>query len=883
MAEERSDPGSLHLSVGILGISGGSLLLLVSNYASSSKKPLIPNTALGIELLIIASLLAYAGVRRSLSHTSVFTSLCLTVSALWSGSGLVHILAGEGIISVGNELSYAMVPGLAGFALVLLIICIVAVLQREIVLSFIALAISLACAHQIAGLANLNFGQSAAAACYLFVCFVTAYFGSGRLLFCISRGKIQPPGTGLLNKTKPFQGQEGNDVASVGLAMNLLSASVLSCPLLGVVPRLSLGHVPWLWTAGVFQLGVCILSYRAMDSLAATFYGFTAILKFSEGYCALVTDLRNQEPFSPVPLPTVFSVLFFVLALFSCHRSLVDGFYQLFFVAYCIAIAAQPRGFFQGGTQGVQAAIFVASALVLLVTLYNKGSYKKIPTGEGLIKTLLSHSSMLKLRTQDKDVHAPYLGYAKYADAGVLGYGCSVLAAFSITASTANQDPLAVVILPWAVAAGGLLQLLCGSVAFARGKTLESTAFILYGFMWTVWGLTRFGGLYGDFRGFHLAVGIISFMLFNVLVTVGALFLNKAWFIYALTFQLILISFLLDAVAALPYGYDIGVTIIFGLISFYFFLANLFNCTFQTPQLPLGEPLIKLSGFGGDRDHCPHLPARKATSVQQIAEILKNGGICGMPTDTVYVLVAACNRPEAVQKAYKVKKQAQERPMSLWISSIKQLEPVRYQINPMLWDFMEAAWPSSISLVIPRAPWMEFFGLGDSSKYIGTPQSIAIRNPDCTVATHLISLVGPIAVTSANPTGEADTTHHNQVYAKLGDKVNGVLCDGPSPENIASTVVDCTKIESGQIGFFRVGLIPKSKVLQIFEEIQRRHQHGQLNNGFETDITDPVKDNMDSQARSRDSDTDSGLSQQTPAVSLSSLDLISEDDEDEAL
>lgn len=34
-------------------------------------------------------------------------------------------------------------------------------------------------------------------------------------------------------------------------------------------------------------------------------------------------------------------------------------------------------------------------------------------------------------------------------------------------------------------------------------------------------------------------------------------------------------------------------------------------------------------------------------------EIMKNGGICGMPTDTVYVLVAACNRPDAVVKAYK--------------------------------------------------------------------------------------------------------------------------------------------------------------------------------------------------------------------------------------
>lgn len=36
-----------------------------------------------------------------------------------------------------------------------------------------------------------------------------------------------------------------------------------------------------------------------------------------------------------------------------------------------------------------------------------------------------------------------------------------------------------------------------------------------------------------------------------------------------------------------------------------------------------------------------------------LTEIMKNGGICGMPTDTVYVLVAACNRPEAVVKAYK--------------------------------------------------------------------------------------------------------------------------------------------------------------------------------------------------------------------------------------
>ncbi|XP_020783536.2 putative threonylcarbamoyl-AMP synthase isoform X2 [Boleophthalmus pectinirostris] len=203
---------------------------------------------------------------------------------------------------------------------------------------------------------------------------------------------------------------------------------------------------------------------------------------------------------------------------------------------------------------------------------------------------------------------------------------------------------------------------------------------------------------------------------------------------------------------------------------------------------------------------------------------------------------SSLHRPDAVVKAYKVKKKAEDRPMSMWISSIKQLEPVQHLLSPLLLDFMEAAWPSSISMVIPRGPWMDVFGLGDAAKHIGTPQSIAIRNPDCAVATHLMSLVGPIAVTSANPTGEADTTHHNQVFAKLGNKVDGVLCDGPSPENIASTVVDCTKIDSGQIGFFRVGLIPKSKVLQIFEDVQKRHIKGQTNPAFDYDVLQTEKE-----------------------------------------
>lgn len=65
---------------------------------------------------------------------------------------------------------------------------------------------------------------------------------------------------------------------------------------------------------------------------------------------------------------------------------------------------------------------------------------------------------------------------------------------------------------------------------------------------------------------------------------------------------------------------------------------------------------------------------------------------------------------------------------------------------------------------------MKSLGLGDAERLIGKPDSIAVRIPDSTITCHLIDQTGPIAVTSANPTGEADTTHHLQVLAKLGVK-----------------------------------------------------------------------------------------------------------------
>ncbi|NXD30657.1 YRDC protein, partial [Spelaeornis formosus] len=748
----------------------GSLLLAVHFYSSPRAAPLLPSTTLGLLLLLLAALLAYAGIRRSLSNASLLVPLCLTLSAFWSGYGAILMVAGQGALPAAGDAHAALLPGLATFTLALLLEAVVGFLCREPLLALLAATLSLASAHELALPFSSSLGPSAVACGHLGVCLLGGYFALGRILCFLSKGKVALPGTDLAERKAQEQrwGSAGstNPFAAPGLLLNMLWASVFCCRLLGAT-TLALGHVSWLWTAATFQIGICVLSYRAMDVLMATAFGFTSVLSFSAGYCLL---LQHQEPALPAPLLVAFSILFAVLALFLSLQSPVDGLYLLVFVTYCVALACSPGGIFASGPQGVAVAIFVTSAVVAVVHLYNVRARAKIPTGQGAVKALLARSSLLKLR-EGPDLHAPYLGYSRYADAEALAYACSVLASFALTATGDPQAPLATVVIPWVVVAGGILKLLGGSVAFARGKTLESSAFILYAVMWIIWGLARFSGLYGTARNFHTAVGIVAFMLFNSFIVFCSLFLNTAWFFYSLTFMLVALSFLLDAIHALPAGYDLAATLIFGLVSFYCFLAALSSSTFEGCCLPVGGPVLQLGAVGAAATKCPHLPARKASSVKRIADILRSGGTCGIPTDTVYVLVAACSRPDAVERAHRSKRQAQDRPMSLWISSLKQLEPAKHLFTPLLWDFMEAAWPSPISLVIPRGEWVDFLGMKDSAKYVGTPGSVAIRIPDCSVTTHLIDLVGPIVVTSANPTGEADTTHHNQVYAKLGDQV----------------------------------------------------------------------------------------------------------------
>lgn len=67
-----------------------------------------------------------------------------------------------------------------------------------------------------------------------------------------------------------------------------------------------------------------------------------------------------------------------------------------------------------------------------------------------------------------------------------------------------------------------------------------------------------------------------------------------------------------------------------------------------------------------------------------------------------YDLINIKNITLLFKRAYKSKKQAEDRPMSLWISNFRQIEAAKNEFSSLLWDFLHEIWPSNVSAVLKR-------------------------------------------------------------------------------------------------------------------------------------------------------------------------------------
>lgn len=178
-------------------------------------------------------------------------------------------------------------------------------------------------------------------------------------------------------------------------------------------------------------------------------------------------------------------------------------------------------------------------------------------------------------------------------------------------------------------------------------------------------------------------------------------------------------------------------------------------------------------------------PANRSDAVAAATAAVKSGRLVVMPTDTVYGIGADAFDSQAVAGLLAAKGRGRDMPVGVLVGSWDTIEGLVLYVPDTARELIRAFWPGALSLVVQQAPSLQW-DLGDAR---GT---VMLRMPLQPVALELLRQTGPMAVSSANVSGEPPATTAAQARDQLGDLVDVYLDGGPSQQQAASTILDLT-------------------------------------------------------------------------------------------
>lgn len=194
-------------------------------------------------------------------------------------------------------------------------------------------------------------------------------------------------------------------------------------------------------------------------------------------------------------------------------------------------------------------------------------------------------------------------------------------------------------------------------------------------------------------------------------------------------------------------------------------------------------------------------------AIAKAAEILAEGGIVAMPTETVYGLAANAKDGKAVARVFEAKGRPQFNPLIVHVADLETAEALA-EFNDAARKLAAAFWPGPLTLVLPRR---ENSGISDLVT-AGLP-SVAIRVPGHPVARALLELSGlPLAAPSANRSGHVSPTTADHVAEDLAESVDLILDAGPCPVGIESTVLAFCEDENEPPVLLRPGSITPDNI-----------------------------------------------------------------------
>lgn len=204
--------------------------------------------------------------------------------------------------------------------------------------------------------------------------------------------------------------------------------------------------------------------------------------------------------------------------------------------------------------------------------------------------------------------------------------------------------------------------------------------------------------------------------------------------------------------------------------------------------------------------------------IDKALDLLRNGELVAIPTETVYGLAADAANPQAVAKIFAAKGRPSDHPVIVHIASAAQIDDWAREVPEAARKLAEAFWPGPLTLILKRQPHVP-------DAVTGGQDTVGLRAPAHPLTHELLARFGGgLAAPSANKFGHVSPTTAEHVRNEFGDAVPLVLDGGPCSVGVESTIVSLT---GGTPMLLRPGGVPREAIEAVLGQALEHHQKPQ--------------------------------------------------------
>lgn len=185
-------------------------------------------------------------------------------------------------------------------------------------------------------------------------------------------------------------------------------------------------------------------------------------------------------------------------------------------------------------------------------------------------------------------------------------------------------------------------------------------------------------------------------------------------------------------------------------------------------------------------------------------DILKSGGLVAFPTDTVYGVGALAFDGNAIESIYTAKDRPIEKAIPVLIGEIMDTIKVVTDFPLTARKLASRFWPGPLTCVLTKKPTLP--------EAVSASSTVGVRIPDHAVARILLRVAGPMAITSANISGQPSPSTAEEVFEQLNGRIPLIIDGGTSPGGVPSTVIDCS---SNEVKILREGPISLNNINSV--------------------------------------------------------------------